>query len=394
MPARSRLLVVLLLLLPLSSGTQLAGTSESSDSSDPCSEPGLEVAAVTEDGVALCGHTYDDSPEEVLPPVDPSDQVMAAAIAATGATCVGDGNSNKRIVVLYGWWEHTSNSFGAPIDAAIRDRIALADTFLAKSAGSVVLDEERHVLYQHFRWRCNSTKQVMIQTIKIRDFNQNLPPADETFEFSDLVASMEAAGHTREDRIYLVFGDHLRGFSPGGYADFPWDDSTGPENASNSGPHYAVVSVDSSPNGGELNGDSGGTTTFHEIGHMMGAVSYNAPHRDVQGGHCTDGYDVMCKDTYTHLPCGAVQSRRYDCRDDDYHSGMCAFRPELCSEPGNYWLTHWNIANNQFATRVQAVQDDPQDALGLFLLDGDGDDCLPVIAECPEDTMYFTRSRL
>ena len=90
-------------------------------------------------------------------------------------------------------------------------------------------------------------------------------------------------------------------------------------------------------------------TTIHEVMHTLGAVQATAPNA-TNGGHCTDGIDIMCYDdssgssrssTAQKVICLSSDYRPgglLDCNANDYFS--------INPTPGSYLATHYNVANN------------------------------------------------
>jgi hypothetical protein len=137
--------------------------------------------------------------------------------------------------------------------------------------------------------------------------------------------------------MYVVFMDANR-FC--GQAILLFDDSPGQTNVSNSGPGYARID----------NACWGSASATHELLHMLGAVQESAPNSDSHaspgsGGHCTDGWDIMCQPEDRSVTVRQVCPPEagwlnLDCNDDDYFSAAPA--------PGRYLTTHWNTANSSF----------------------------------------------
>jgi len=148
--------------------------------------------------------------------------------------------------------------------------------------------------------------------------------------FAALRRELKAAGFTRPDRKYLVFGmDAGCGFS-----DWENDDSLSPSNRANRGPHFSAVGV----------GCYSARYATHELVHALGAVNNSAPH-STGGAHCWDDADVMCyKDSSKvtlRLLCPAQANEDLlDCNHDDY------FHTD--PPPHSYLATHWNVANSGF----------------------------------------------
>lgn len=99
-----------------------------------------------------------------------------------------------------------------------------------------------------------------------------------------------------------------------------------------------------------------GRAAAHELVHMLGAVQRDAPHVTAAGGHCADGFDLMCYDNgagngCTTTACPADQRLLLDCGRDDY------FNPKPA--PGSYLATHWNIAEFGFLDTTVTLPPDP-----------------------------------
>lgn len=92
----------------------------------------------------------------------------------------------------------------------------------------------------------------------------------------------------------------------------------------------------------------------HELMHTLGAVQYDAPHTS-GGGHCLDGYDVMCNSAdggngvgvnghpwYIAPLCATTTFKtQYDCNKNDYfNTGAVATT--------NYLYNHWNTAHSPY----------------------------------------------
>lgn len=149
--------------------------------------------------------------------------------------------------------------------------------------------------------------------------------------FRSTIAAMTAAHLTAPNRKYIAFvGPSTRG-AYCGQATLDYDSQPGPMNASNIGTSYARVDCWEA------------VSVAHEIGHMLGAVQYDAPHGTAYG-HCYDVYDVMCYQdgpgTHLEFRCPPQAADLLDCHHDDYFS--------TDPKPGSYLATHWNVANSSF----------------------------------------------
>ena len=163
------------------------------------------------------------------------------------------------------------------------------------------------------------------------------------------IAALQTAGLDAANRKYLVFADttFLVGSQPlCGIASYYGDDRAQDNYNLGSWAEYARVDTGCWNSGG-----AGAQTDVpaHELMHTLGAVQTSAPNA-TSGGHCTDGYDIMCYDdgsgaTFSHTACPDPNARfLFDCNNDDYFS----------TDPpaGSYLATHWNTADSPFLDQV------------------------------------------
>jgi hypothetical protein len=155
---------------------------------------------------------------------------------------------------------------------------------------------------------------------------------------SDIRAAVDPAAGRRD---IFVFADQLRKTGTGltilGIAEYDGDDRKGVVNSTQRG--GKVVLTFSSEGFGIGSGTVAGTG-LHELTHALGAVAASAPHAG-EGGHCTDGNDVMCAPGTPGLTSEACPGdSAFDCNRDDY------FNP---SPPaGSYLATHHNVYDSVF----------------------------------------------
>jgi hypothetical protein len=147
-----------------------------------------------------------------------------------------------------------------------------------------------------------------------------------------VTAAARRAGYDSSVNDYLIFLDGVHGESCG-ISSTRDDERLVIDNASNLGGAYAVVYY----------GCWNNETPMHEVGHMMGAVQYDAPHSTGSGAHCYDEKDVMCYspdggDRHQSGPeFDCTGRQRFDCGFDDYF--------DSAPEPGEYLATHWNLGS-------------------------------------------------
>ncbi|MEU8234426.1 RICIN domain-containing protein [Actinoplanes sp. NPDC048967] len=244
--------------------------------------------------------------------------VAAAAapeVGANGIVCDGDGQTGKRVQVLYVYEVGTTSRF-AQYEASFRTWAAGVDTIYDASAKETGGS-------RHLRYVTTADCQVDAREVEV--------PAGGLKDFSATMSALKKLSWNRADRKYMIFAESQVYC---GIGTFTGDDRKDATNRNNSGASYG-------------RNDSGCWTAAvaaHELGHNLGAVSNSAPNSS-KAGHCVDDYDVMCyKDTATTVlktVCpNRAQENRLDCNHDDYYSTDV--------KPSSYLADHWNVADNQF----------------------------------------------
>ena len=172
-----------------------------------------------------------------------------------------------------------------------------------------------------YKVQCDSSGQIAIYSVVTAGGS-----------FAQIVTAARAAGFTSNAADYMIFYDGRSGSACGTATTYN-DDRLSPGNIANQGGGYGVAYA----------GCWTEETPMHEIGHMMGAVQYSAPHSTGSGGHCVDENDVLC-----YSPDGGDLNQggtvtlcagapRFDCNFDDYF--------DAAPEPGEYLATHWNLGS-------------------------------------------------
>jgi hypothetical protein len=155
---------------------------------------------------------------------------------------------------------------------------------------------------------------------------------------SDIRAAVDPAAGRRD---IFVFADQLRKTGTGltilGVAEYDGDDRKGLVNSTQRG--GKIVLAFSSEGSGIGSGTIAGTG-LHELTHALGAVAASAPHAG-EGGHCTDGNDVMCAFGTPGLTSDACPGdSAFDCNNDDYFN--------VSPPAGSYLATHHNVYDSVF----------------------------------------------
>ncbi len=248
-----------------------------------------------------------------------ADAGVAAAAAPEvgpgGVVCDGDGQTGKRVQVLYVYEAGTESRF-TKYEASFRTWAAGVDTIYDASAQETGGS-------RHLRYVTTADCQVDVREVEV--------PAGGLKDFSGTMSALKKLGWNRTDRKYMIFAESKVYC---GIGTFTGDDKPGASNRNNNGASY----------GRNDSGCWSPSVAAHELGHNLGAVSNSAPNSS-KAGHCVDDYDVMCyKDaaaTQLTIACpNRAQDNRLDCNHDDYYS--------TAVQPGSYLASHWNVADNQF----------------------------------------------
>ncbi len=290
------------------------------------------------DGDPLCTHGPDPAPlgTDVRKRQEPGFtlrkqvfQVNNSKVA--GAVCEADGQSGKRVQLIYAHPSDRGSSYEKYLPDIKRIALFMDKSFIdsaAKTKG-----------YRYIRFAHDGNCEPIIDNVRISsNANDN---------FDEMVNELRSMGYNRDDRKYVVWRDTNKIC---GLANLSWnDDRPGLDNESNAKTGFAFID-----NG--CWGIEGGKAEVHELGHVLGAVKSSVPH-NAGDGHCTDPYDNMCRGTNTAKGkvmevCPKTQDGIFDCKNDDYFS----------TNPleGSYLATHWNIANSQFlGGEGEAEPEDP-----------------------------------
>jgi len=249
------------------------------------------------------------------PALVPDAAPAAFTMGPNGVACDGDGQSGKRVQVIYAYESGSQNRY-AEFLPSFRTWSAGVDTIYSASAAET--GGTRHV-------RFVTTPDCAVDVAEIQ------LPADGLDTFNQTIAALKALGFNKTDRKYMIFAD--AGVYCG-IGTFAGDERAGSVNRSNGGPSY----------GRSDNGCWSPSVAAHELGHNLGAVNDSAPNSS-QEGHCLDEHDVMCyRDSSgraTRVVCADRSGeQRLDCGHDDYYHT----RPSA----GSYLATHWNVADNEF----------------------------------------------
>ncbi len=242
----------------------------------------------------------------------------AAAAAAGGIVCDGDGVTGKRVQVLYVRGADTASRFGQ-YQESFRTWSAGVDAIYDASAQET--GGSRHV-----RFVTTPDCQVDVREVEV--------PANAMSTFDGTISALRSLGYNRTDRKYMMFAD-AKVYC--GIGSFAGDERAAASNRSNGGPSY----------GRSDSGCWSPSVAAHELGHNLGAVNNSAPNSS-KAGHCLDEYDVMCYNDSgglkTRVVCAdRAHEQRMDCNHDDYY--------HTNPSPNSYLATHWNVANNEFLIR-------------------------------------------
>ncbi len=301
-----------------------AGAGDVAPDSGGLATPGLGAAAsetagcendlfsyTADDGQVLCTHGPDQAPSGM----EVQGQTVSAysATAASSFACITDGDSGKRVQLLYArstdkadtfaYWQTQAPGFASSIDN-------IYSTSAAQTGG------DRRV-----RFRTNSDCSLNMQEVLLS------PAGDDSFWA--MVDEVKAQGFTDPETKYLIF---VEANVYCGLGVIYGDDQPGPNNANNRYAGYSRID----------RGCWSATVAAHELTHNLGGVQQSAPN-STTNSHCTDEWDLMCYSdgsgqalTY---PCGnAASNAELDCGKDDYFNTNPA--------AGSYLANNWNVANS------------------------------------------------
>ena len=285
-------------------------------------------------GNDLCGHEYEFhtvmglqcSMAPMLKDMFTSHELAAAqmgpATAATASkiTCIGDGNSGKRIELVYARRTSTPDRFASVATTEQGWAAAIEQT--------MVLSAQKTGGIRKVRWVHDSSCTAVV-------LDEVVP--DTVASFAGLVGALQQKGLTSTSRKYLVAWDDAQTAGAFcGLGQLMPDSSPGLNNESETQPtgalFAAVQPVCWTP-----------SVAAHEVMHTLGAVQNDAPNASGYG-HCTDESDIMCYVDHAGVVmrqvCPLSQEALYDCNNNDYFNTN--------PPAGSYLKTHWDPANSGF----------------------------------------------
>jgi hypothetical protein len=330
--------------LAWSTALAVAGTLSSSPIAPAAAEAqgacaGLRTVSIRA-GAVECTHGGDPVPSEAG---SGALTRRLGAVTIPPAPCAGNGKGGRRIRVLYGYPDGTTNRIKHQ-KAKIRDAVALADYNLDVATADVA--------GQHYRLYCEDDVAVTVTPVKLVAIGD-----DASFSYGDTISSLAnqvsfGLGPENFDGrrfVYSIFADNISCCYPyGGQANLQSDDRADPSlNVNNLafGNRYSMIRWG-------FSATSEAEIFQHEVGHNLGAVQLSSPHSS-GAFHCYDGEDIMCyKDGGSYFTGGGAMTTDclpledglppFDCGGDDYYNGTPA--------PGSYLESHWNLTNSAWLT--------------------------------------------
>ncbi|GAA4589788.1 hypothetical protein BJY16_009015 [Actinoplanes octamycinicus] len=273
---------------------------------------------------------------------DPAPGNADFVLGPDGVACEGDGQSGKRVQVLYLYAAGGTSKYSRYVNS-FRTWAGGVDAIYDASAGET--GGSRHV-----RYVTTPDCTVSVSEVEL--------PAGSLGSFAATVKALGALGYNRTDRKYLMFADTNVYCGIGTYVD---DQRPGRTNRNNAGPSYARVDA----------GCWSSVMAAHELTHVFGAVLNGAPNGTGAGG-CLDDYDLLCgadrANRTVRQACPKSHEVRLDCGHDDYFNTN--------PKPGSFLDTHWNVALSDFLLRSDGGDDIP-DVPGAVTPDPTGTAELP-----------------
>ena len=250
----------------------------------------------------------------------------AASVTGPAVSCDGDGASGHRTQAMYVVEAGAPNRYSSLL-GQLKLWAAGTDDVLNRSAA--LTGGVRNIRYV--------TEPGAAGGCEAKVLNITVPTGSMS-TFNATIQAVQALGHTRPDRKYLMWTD--ASVLCGVATVYPYD--TDGQGNYNNGSYAQYARIDSGCWGyGE--GGYQNSVEAHELVHTLGAVMKTAPH-GTSPGHCFDESDTMC---YADGGGEAMQQicppeREYllDCSSDDYFSTY--------PSPGSWLDTHWNAADSRF----------------------------------------------
>ncbi|GIF13205.1 RICIN domain-containing protein [Actinoplanes teichomyceticus] len=256
---------------------------------------------------------------------DPAPGNADFVLGANGVACAGDGQSGKRVQVVYLYAAGTATRYNRFVNS-FRTWAGGVDAIFDASAGET--GGSRHVRYV-------TTPECTVAVSEVE-----LPPGS-LDSFAATVKALGNLGYNRTDRKYLMFADANVYCGIATYVD---DKRPGRTNRNNGGPSYARVDA----------GCWGSAMAARELTRSLGAVLNGAPNSTGAGG-CLDDYDLLCgadrSGRAARQSCPKTHEVRLDCGHDDYFN--------TDPKPGSYLDENWNVALSDFLLRSDGGDDIP-----------------------------------
>lgn len=265
----------------------------------------------------------------------------ATATGTPGIACYDTGTSGARVQPVYVTFQGRTNRY-ATAKPVIERNLAYMDHVFHMSALQGGTGQGRHVRFVH-----DANCRVSIPNI-------TLPMTVDQYINNVLangsIPALAAVGLNQPNRTYVAYIDLGRRWVSHAYLQ-PVTGYTGSRyamvyNAPKSAGWNSFTTVDERMSNWTVGEAGSYNIATHEIVHALGAVDSSAPNAapadpgaNVSGGHCNDGYDMMC--TAGNSACPDQASIYYlDCGDNDYYSTNP--RGWLASNPDK------NVANSAY----------------------------------------------
>jgi hypothetical protein len=314
----------ILVLIMLTAGTIIAYTSYQEKAASGIIYKGLgprqksgPCAGIFEikisDGEVACTHGPDPAPPgvDVRKRQEPGfmskpQSVIDNHSKVAGITCDADGQSGRRVQVLYVRASDVEDRFTAFLPD-LRATLPILNQQVIDSAAKT--GGSRYVKFVH-----DKNCEPIIEHVVLS------PSGDDSY--ANTARELAEKGYKKNNRKYFIWRDSNQLC---GMGDVWLDDSPGLNNLNNIMNGNALVD----------NGCWGADTQLHELGHVLGAVQKSSPgHDSAHELHAKDPQDVLY---YTN---NGQRICLWDCGNDNYFSTNPA--------GGGYLMAHWNIAYNEF----------------------------------------------
>jgi len=232
--------------------------------------------------------------------------------------CGGTGTDGQRVQIMYVREAGSPDRYAQVKDVLLNEARYMDDAVAVSSAATGG--------GRRFRWVTDANCDISVANVVLQPVfvgGRTVGALSDTFDTTR--TALQAAGWTALDRKYVVFADiPLGSLGPFVCGQGNTQMNPNPNVDNNDGRVWQMARIDRECWVTDSNYNS---SSLHELLHTMGAVQRTAAPHGTEGGHCTDGSEVMCYlegyrdqsgNAYRDNVCPAYEKYQLDCNHDDY----------------------------------------------------------------------------